>query len=63
MDGPTSGATKKIVHNFVAKFLSITYNLVMSMPELWLILALIKPKFSLFLPMPMLSLSIEFQIW
>ena len=55
-DGPTSGATKKIVHNFVAKFLSITHNLAMSILELWLILALIiKPKFSLFLPMPVLS--------
>ena len=34
MDGPTSGTTKKIVHNFAAKSLSITYNLMMSTPEL-----------------------------
>ena len=55
-DSPTSGAIKKIIHDFVTKFLSITHNLATSMLELCLILTLIvEPKFSLFLPTPVLS--------
>ena len=56
MDSPTSGAIKKIIHDFAAKFLSITHDLVTSTLELCLILTLIvEPKFSLFLPTPVLS--------
>ena len=34
MDGPTSEAIKKIIHDFAVKFLSITHNLAMSTLEL-----------------------------
>jgi hypothetical protein len=56
MDGSTSGAIKKIIHDFVTKFLSITCDLATSTLELCLILTLIiEPKFSLFLLTPVLS--------
>jgi hypothetical protein len=55
-NSPTSGAIEKIIHDFAAKFLSITHDLATCTLELCLIFTLIiEPKFSLFLPMPVLS--------